>query len=222
MVGYAHGNGHQDLAAMLQVSSYVSLAESNSSNTKIIRTILRDSYTNPSTLYIVGLSFLGRLELPILSSVGNDGRWFSFQNEENKKFLSDTVLSSSEYDALINIKLKSESMSIEDRLENLMYQLLSMVDSLRFRGHDTVIFNTADSLYPEYLSNEKFNFLRTNSAFVQGLAWQSVKYQFEHGVAASRFDQCSTIPKLMQHVNPGEHRALNDFLFDYIVNHKLV
>lgn len=217
MVGYAHGNGHVDLATMLKINNTASLAKSDSSNDRIVRTTLKDSYaTAEPTLYIIGLSFLGRMELP-LSQVTDvfEGRWFSFQNAENKKFLKNIILTDSEFQSVLDIKLKAEAESIEDRLEDLMYKLMSLVDSLQSRGHGAIIFNTADELIVPYLIMEKFKLLQ-NPAFIQGLAWKSVDYQFDHGVQSSRYDQQTKTPNNMKHPDPGSHHVLNDFLVAYI------
>jgi hypothetical protein len=217
MVGYAHGNGHIDLATMLKINNTASLAKSDSSNDRIIRTTLKDSYsTAQPTLYIIGLSFLGRMELPVQQIPDQfEGRWFSFQNSENKKFLKDIVLSLSEFESVLAIKHKAEAESIEDRLEDLMYKLLAMVDSLQSRGHTAIVFNTADDLIVPYLAMEKFKLLQ-NSAVIQGLAWKSVDYQFKNGVQTSRYDQQNNTPDNMKHPDPGAHRVLNDFLLAYL------
>ena len=63
---YDRGNGHIDLAERLNIPSAYSLALPGSCNNRIIRTTLKDSYiTDHPTLYIVGLSFLNRSELPV-------------------------------------------------------------------------------------------------------------------------------------------------------------
>jgi len=217
MVGYAHGNGHQDLANQLKINNVASLAKSDSSNDRIIRTTLKDSYdTADPTLYIIGLSFLGRMELPVQQLTNSfEGRWFSFQNSENKKFLKDTILSDNEFQSMLDIKHKAEAESIEDRLEDLMYKLLSLINSLQSRGHSAIVFNTADDLIVPYLAMGKFKLLQ-NPAFIQGLIWKSVDYQFKNGVQPSKYDQQNKTPDGMKHPDPGAHHVLNDFLLAYI------
>ena len=217
MVGYAHGNGHQDLANQLKINNTVSLAKSDSSNDRIIRTTLKDSYdTADPTLYIIGLSFLGRMELPVSQLTDAfEGRWFSFQNSENKKFIKDIILSDSEFQSVLDIKHKSEAESVEERLEDLMYNLLAMVDSLQSRGHTAIVFNTADDVIVPYLVMKKFKLFQT-PAFVQSLTWKSVDYQFNNGVQTSRYDQQNKTPDSMKHPDPGAPHVLNDFLQAYI------
>lgn len=218
MVGYAHGNGHQDLANQLKINNVASLAKSDSSNDRIIRTTLKDSYdTADPTLYIIGLSFLGRMELPVQHLTNAfEGRWFSFQNSENKKFLRDIILSDNEFQSMLDIKHKAEAESIEDRLEDLMYKLLSLVSSLQFRGHSAIVFSTADDLIAPYLLIKKFKLLQLNTAFIQGLTWKSVDYQFKNDVTSSRYDQQNNTPECMKHPDPGAHCVLNNFLAAYI------
>ena len=62
---YASGNGHEDLAQRLGMANAHSIAVSGSANSRILRTTLKHSYTAPPTLYVLGMTFLSRLEIPI-------------------------------------------------------------------------------------------------------------------------------------------------------------
>ena len=59
MQGYAHGQGHVDLAQQLGIAYAHSLSLSDSSNARIFRTTHADSLQNKEpTLYVIGLTFL--------------------------------------------------------------------------------------------------------------------------------------------------------------------
>ena len=62
---YALGQGHRDFAHRLGIDKAKSIAVSGSANSRILRTTLKHSYTAPPTLYVLGMTFLSRLEIPI-------------------------------------------------------------------------------------------------------------------------------------------------------------
>lgn len=221
MQGYAHGEGHVDLAQRLKIQDVQSLSLSDSSNSRIFRTVQADSLnTNKPTLYVIGLTFLGRWDIALNKDpVDNEGRWVSFQNEHSIKNINNTVLSQQEFLALLDIKLKTEKFSISDRLWDLALNLRALIDSLKYRGHGCVIFNTADDLILPWLASKEIKTLLQSPEIVKGLTWLSIPYQFKHGVSSSRFDQIQDSPAHHQHTNPGEHQVLNEFLVEYIAQH---
>src|SRR6056300_643570 len=65
MYTHVEGNGHVDLANRFGVSAD-SLTISGSANSRILRTTLKHSFETPHRcLYILGLTFISREELPI-------------------------------------------------------------------------------------------------------------------------------------------------------------
>ena len=86
---YANGNGHIDLARRLGIVGHhnipqaVSLGIGGSANSRILRTTLKHSYiTQVPTLYVLGLTFISRLELPICNPDNEfEGRWANPQNQ---------------------------------------------------------------------------------------------------------------------------------------------
>lgn len=211
MQAYAIGNGHVDLAKKLNISTAVSLAKPGSCNSRIIRTTLKDSYlTIEKTLYIIGLTFLGRTELPIADTGDSfEGKWLSIQNKFNPNYHYNNQWTDDNCKQFIEIKLKAELYSIDDYLEQLMYQVLSMVGDLISRGHKVVVFrNPADS-YDDCLTNSKFAQLNNCNNIVDGLKWKA-----EQGI---KFDPAdSNLNDDIKHPLPGEHASLNNFLFEYI------
>ena len=85
MYSYAAGKGHVDLSKRLAISNSDSLAISGSANSRILRTTLKHSYNAPPTLYVLGMTFLSRLEIPICEPENDfEGRWVNPQNQEFK------------------------------------------------------------------------------------------------------------------------------------------
>ena len=87
MEAYAQGHGQVDLAERLGIATSESLAIGGSANTRIIRTTLKHSYqTTQPTFYVVGMTFLSRLEIPILENQTEfEGRWTNPQNQQCAK-----------------------------------------------------------------------------------------------------------------------------------------
>jgi hypothetical protein len=220
MQGYAHGQGHLDLAQRLSIDSAVDLSLSDSSNSRIFRVLSADSLKTPDpTLYVIGLTFLGRWDLPLNKHPREqEGRWVSFQNHRSViQSLEHSVLSPGEFDNLLDIKLKIEAFSISDRLFDLALDLRNIIHSLRQRDHGCVIFNTADDLILPWLNDNSIKDLLDVPEIIDGLRWMSVPYQFDYGVTASHFDtEYADVPLHHRHTNPGEHEVLNDFLTNYI------
>ena len=72
MGSYVNGGGHRDLAKNLGIEEYSSLAIGGSANSRILRTTLKHSYlTDKPTFYVLGMTFIGRSEIPILSGSFN-------------------------------------------------------------------------------------------------------------------------------------------------------
>ena len=105
---YALGNGHVDLAKQLDLNTQsTSLAIGGSSNSRILRTTLKHSYqTAEPTLYVLGLTFVSRAEIPICTPDNDfEGRWINPQNQEFKhRWQLDW--SQNDSDRFVEIKLK--------------------------------------------------------------------------------------------------------------------
>lgn len=221
---YASGGGHNDLAAHLGIANAHTLAKSGSCNNRIIRTTLRDSYsTNESTLYIIGITFITRYELPLIAGNAElDGKWKSFTTTAATV---DSTLVLDKHVQLQDIKLYSElwqkftTLAVNDLAQNLQYQLLSMCDSLINRGHRCVIFNTAESML-DYVPYNALDLLRSRSEIINGLAWKSIPWQFSQGATWTKED--NGLPVEVRHVAPGQHKWLNQYLTNYIQEHKIL
>lgn len=222
---YASGNGHDDLAHRLSIDNTVSLAIGGSANTRVIRTTLKDSFihTSEPTLYVLGIGFLSRWEVPILNDADRfEGRWTNPQNQDYRDRW-EHYWSESDTKKLIDLKLKSDLYSIKDRLEDLMYQLVAMVSSLQSRGHRVLCYQQADKIYNEYIDQLEPNLFKDNPVFIESLKWCAVPWQHSHGVPTTeQIDSRYEVPADIRHPASGYHQLLNSFLVDYINKHNIL
>jgi hypothetical protein len=219
---YGLGQGHVELAAQLGIKNSFNLAIPGSCNSRIIRTTLKDSYqTTEKTLYIIGLTFLARGELPINAEQDLfEGRWLSTQHfhllNKNKSDLHWTESDSKKY---MELKTKSEMFTEEDRLENLMYLLVSMIGDLLRRGHQIVVFRQPDDLHECELDNIKFTLLKKCVNIIDGLKWAAIPWQVSQNIQFAPED--ANLPMGIRHPLSGEHGSLNNFLLHHIKQHDL-
>lgn len=222
---YASGLGHQDLAEKLQIPQAMSLAIGGSANSRIIRTTLKHSYiTNQPTFYVLGLTFLSRIEIPILMASSEfEGKWTNFQNQSWSSRWGHPW-TQQDTDVLLELKLKWEMHSILDRTEDLMYHVIAMIHSLKSRGHGVLVYQQADNLYHQYLSHPKLKPLGAEPNIVDGYAWCAVPWQHAQGVPATDYGPESkhTVPVEIAHRLPGHHHMLNTYLTEYINNNNLL
>ena len=222
MESYAVGQGHVDLARHLGLDNPTSLAIGGSANSRILRTTLKHSYTAPPTLYVLGMTFLSRLEIPICEPENDfEGRWVNPQNQEFKyRWQYDWTQADS--DQFVETKLKSEVFSILDRTEDLMYRMLSTVADLKSRGHRVLMFQQADNLYQSYLDDPRLA-LFNQPEIVGGFAWRATDWQLKHGVQAKDYGPGAPyVPPDMTHAAIGHHQMLNEHLTNYIQERKLL
>ena len=219
---YALGNGHQDLAQRLGIANANSIAVSGSANSRILRTTLKHSYTAPPTLYVLGMTFLSRLEIPICKPENDfEGRWVNPQNQEfahrwqpgwNRK----------ESEQFVETKLKTEVYSILDRTEDLMYRMLSTIDSLKSRGHRVLMFQQADDLYQVCLEDPRMS-LFCCPEIVDGFRWRATAWQAAQGVEPKKYTPgLGRIAPDMTHPAVGHHHKLNEYLTNYIQEYKIL
>lgn len=221
---YAMGQGHVDLKNKLGIDSAHSMAISGSANSRILRTTLKHSYnTAVPTFYVLGMTFVSRLELPICEEENSfEGRWCNPQNQEFKTRwqLHWTDQDSAQF---VETKLKSEIYSIVDRTEDLMYRMLSTINDLKSRGHQVLMYQQADNLYQLHAHNSKLALLNLYPEIVHGLQWRATAYQYEQGVLGLKYPLGSPhVPPDMTHPEPGQHKVLNNYLTNYINEHKIL
>ena len=217
---YAQGQGHVDLARQLGLDSPVSLAIGGSANSRILRTTLKHSYTAPPTLYVLGMTFVSRLEIPICDPVDDfEGRWVNPQNQEfsHRWQLGWTKTDSYQF---VETKLKSEVFSVLDRIEDLMYRMISTITDLQHRGHRVLMFQQADNLYQEYLDDPRLKLFQ-RPEIIDGYRWRAIAWQHTQGVPKS-YNDTHQVPPDMTHPAAGHHQKLNEYLTNYIQEHKLL
>jgi hypothetical protein len=219
MEQYSAGQGHHDLAQRLGLYRYYSLAHSGSCNDRILRSVLRDclSASEPS-LYIVGLTFLHRYELPILAEPTEDGLWQSCTGH-----LLDTPgpwrseISLKEYNNYS--ALRAHMFYLKESLEKTMFWALAAIHTVKNFGHRIIMFNTAEAGVDNFLNERRFQSLNIPE-IVGGYRWRSIQYQIDNG--AQWCPQDSHLDLYVRHVAPGQHQWLNDFLTNYIHEHKIL
>ena len=232
METYALGGGHLDLASRLNIQSAETLAIGGSANSRILRTTLKHSYqTTVPTLYVIGLTFVSRSEIPICT-VDNEtnsfeGRWINPQNQE----FSDRwehFWNKNESERYVRQTRMIEAYSILDRTEDLMYRILSAVSDLKSRGHGVLVYQQADDLYHPHLNGHRLAPFKQCPNIVQGFAWRAIMYQHEQGVPPSEpggttnFIGPQTVPENIKHRALGAHGVLNEFLVDYVRRNNIV
>jgi hypothetical protein len=230
MAAYAEGLGHNDLAQTLGIESARSLAIGGSANSRLIRTTLKHSYsiTKP-TFYVLGVGFISRWEVPIMEPSRDvlhdntfEGRWTNPQNQDYADRWQ-YRWTEKETRQLIELKLMSDMFSILDRMEDLMYNLLSLSESLHSRGHKVLMYQQADNIYQEFLNHPRLKLLKNNPVFVDGLEWRAVPWQLKNGVPPMAYGtEIYQVPDDLRHPQPGCHAPLNNFLVDYIKKYQII
>ena len=218
---YAEGQGHKDLADRLFVPECYSLAKPGTCNTRIIRTTLKHSYqATVPLLYVVGLTFLDREELPIGKEYSEfEGRWINVQND----FLDcnfENTWSQRDCDNYLNLKVKIRMINnFVDRIEDLMYKVLSMIRDLQSRGHRALVFAQVAEEFQPHADHPKLQLLKSTVNIVNGLTWGANAWQIAQGV---KTDEDNRVQLEMQHISSGQHRYINAFLENYIQEHRLL
>jgi len=219
---HGNGGGHIDLATRLNLKNSKSLAIPGCCNSRIIRTTLKDSYlTKEKTLYVIGLTFLDRGELPINAEKDPfEGRWINTQNFQGQNDFKYTPLwTKSSSIRYMDLEHKIKMSSAEDRLEHLMYSLLGMISDLLCKGHQVLVFRQPEDLHDCDLDSAAFAPLKHCVNIIDGLKWAAIPWQLDNGAQFSPDDAAH--PPGVRHVLPGEHGLLNKFLVEYINKHAL-
>ena len=225
MEWYAQGHGHSDLSGQLGIDNYHCLAEPGSCNNRIIRTTLRDAYANPDpTLYVIGITFLSRYELPVNQDRKNlEGKWLSFTTQGTvspSTAIMDPCVSKKDLASYRDIWWRVNLASVDEFAEDLQYRLLSLCDSINQRGHRCVIFNTAEAVLDYVLDQPKFLPLKSQPQIIHGLSWRSIPWQFDQGAEWVSADK--HLDRNVRHVDLGQHQWLNQYLTNYIKKHNIL
>jgi len=225
------GQGHKHLAELLQIPQAISLAQSGCNNTRILRTVAKDSYTTAiPTFYVLGMTFISRSELPILRYCNQDpetsfeGRWTNPQNQLYKDQWEE-IWTEKDTELFVNLKLKEEMFSLLDRTEDLMYRMLSLINDLESRGHRVLIYQQADTSYFSELDSQRLTLFKTKVNFIQSFSWASILWQHSQGVPIEKQNYNSIYgdaPAEIRHREARQHHVLNKFLTNYIKEYKIL
>jgi len=222
MRGLVLGDGHIELARCLGIDHTQDLSLTGSCNSRIIRTTLKDSFTTSEpSLYIIGLSFFSRSELPVARAVDKfEGAWISFQNQSlpDERYNSQwTKADSQDY---LKLRFKYQGLGLGDIFEDLAISIISMINDLVSRGHNAVVFNQVENLHLKFLSPEQLDIFNAVPQVIDRLRWAAVPWQFQQGVAPNPKDQNENPD--VRHPATGEHQVLNKFLIDYIRSNNIL
>jgi hypothetical protein len=232
METYALGGGHRDLADRLGIAQAETLAIGGSANSRILRTTLKHSYqTAEPTLYVMGLTFVSRSEIPICTvdneNTSFEGRWINPQNQEFSdrwEHFWNRGLS----EQFVKMKLMTELYSLIDRTEDLMYQTLSAITNIQSRGHGVLVYQQADDSYHCHLTAPRLKQFQLSKNIIDGFSWCAIQYQHSHGVVSNRdqglgnFIGPQGVPENICHRAQGEHHVLNEFLVDYVRRNNII
>lgn len=227
MNNYAQGNGHEDLADSLGIKNSISIARSGQCNGRIIRTTIQDMYnTEHPTLYVLGITFLMRLDLPVRQQPDEiDGHWISLHEDliPTQKDLWFPNIIESQLLAYLHLHYRwimTHQDMCRSVVKDLVYRLAALVDAGRHLGHRMLIFRTVES--PDWTGLQDQDLARfvQRPEMIDDLVWCSIPWQIKQGARWSEEDD--DIPMDFRHVRAGDHGFLNDFLFDYIHRHEII
>ena len=168
------------------------------------------------------MTFLSRLEIPICEPENDfEGRWVNPQNQEfSSRWQHDWTRK--ETDEFVQLKLRSEVYSILDRTEDLMYRMLGAIADLQSRGHRVLMYQQADNLYQDYLTDSRLQHFQ-RPEIIGGFEWRAIAWQYKQGVRPKTYPFGSpNVPPDMTHPQIGQHDLINNYLTNYIQEHKLL
>jgi hypothetical protein len=225
---WALGPGPEQLALDFGLSKYKSIALGGSNNSRMLRTTLKHSYqTNIPCLYLVGLTFMSRWELPIIDPKAKqefEGGWI---NPQSQKHSSTELLwnwTDNDTETYKNLLFKASAVAQADQLEDLMYRCISVASDLQRRGHKIIFWNNPDQSIPDAVKeSSQFDLLKNNPAFVDGLCWVAIPWQHDQGATALKYPPGTELPpKNFQHIHPQNYQYLNSYLTQWINNNKIL
>jgi len=230
MDSYTGGGGHYDLAKRFGIVAE-DICITGSANSRILRTTLKHSYqSDRKCLYVLGLTFVSREELPIcrwdMYSSPTDqevweGAWTNPQNQQFGKNRWVDSWSDKDTKQWIVFREKYEDRSQCDRLENLMYSMLAVIDSLTHRGHSCIIYQQADEWWHGMTHQElaRLRLLENNKNIIGDFKWCAIREQ--HNADVKFVPHEEHVEPELRHRLAGEHGWLNDYLETYIRKHEL-
>jgi hypothetical protein len=84
------------------------------------------------------------------------------------------------------------------------------------------MFQQADNLYQEHLSNPRLKLFQ-RPEIIEGFAWRAIAWQHAQGVEPKTYPPGTQhVPPDMTHPKIGQHQKINEYLTNYIQEHKLL
>jgi hypothetical protein len=228
MTHYSLGKGHIDLADRLGIKKATTVAARGRCNNRIIRTTIQDMYTtDKKTLYVLGLTFLIRIDLPLNQHYDEiDGHWESLLHKDlipKRKDFWFPCVDSSQISTYLDL-YRRFSICHDDMcrsvVKDLVYRLTVLIDSAKRLGHRMLIFRAVESTHWTGLQDLDLRPFVSRPEMVKDLIWCSIPWQIEQG--AQCLEEDHALPAEFRHVKAGQHGFLNDFLFDYINDHEIL
>lgn len=221
---YVRGGGLEDLAQRLNAQHHETLCMGGCTNSRILRTTMKHSYQTPyASLYVLGLTFLLRSELPI-ASVDDPFERTWVNPRQQQGFVAKPGWSESDSATYSELTLKSAAGAETELLEDLVYRLAALRSDLVRRGHRLLVFNTANDF--THVTKQDFRTLSPmirEPYIVDRLQWRSIVWQQQQGAALFTYEKHHALPPPdCHHIAPGEHRWLNDFIVFYINSNKIL
>jgi hypothetical protein len=103
-----------------------------------------------------------------------------------------------------------------------MYRMLGTIADLQSRGHRVLMYQQADNLYQGHLTDARLQQFR-RPEIIGGFEWRAITWQHEQGVQPTTYTVGSpSVPPDMTHPKPGHHNLINNYLTNYIQEHKLL
>ena len=226
---WASNKGPAELAKSLGLSSATSIALGGSSNSRILRTTIKHSYSNPiKSLYAVGLTFLNRWELPVAEATADrvfEGRWINPQSQQYAGIQFIHGWTSEDTETFKNLQFKASAFSEHEILEDLMYRCAAVASDLTRRGHKVIFWNNCEeNVYWAMKEDpDRFQLLNNKSLFVDSLVWAAIPWQHKQGAIPSQYEPGATPPPdHLKHILPEDYKHLNGYLTQWIKDNKIL
>lgn len=223
---YAQGPGPKKLAESLGIENRHSLALGGSANSRILRTTLKHSYSiDAPAFYLVGLTFTSRWELPVLETREFEGKWVNPQAQCTASQQFQFNWTDRDTELFKELSFKSVVYGDVDLFEDLVYRCLGMISDLHRRGHRVLIYNNCNEYFADLVDNDpKFSIVKNNPVFVDGLKWIAIPWQHQQGAlpVPYRNNPATIPPNNLKHIHPQDYRFKNEYLLNYIRQHKIL
>jgi len=218
-------NKTTELGTKLGFDQTVNLGYQGGSNKRTFRTTMEYILENDSVEFVIlMLTFWGRDEGPWAESIPIEGPWIS----HNTTIATGTL---ELHNRKLTIPLKTLQQYLDlQRLvdfdashhcDTLITDLLCLIGWLKSRNIKYCIFGACDMEYSRHtLSPIKQRELLTDPGVINIFEWSSNKFLYESG-ARYNISDVRQIP-LIRHYLPQDHGVLNDFLYNYITDNKLL